>query len=88
MESCEELSLVREDRDGHTACAPVVVPTAELGSDVWPGEPLKASKREAPLKMSSPEPKGSEGTWKMTRSIGGMWTRGNAWSRAVLINRA
>jgi hypothetical protein len=49
------LSLVREDRDGHTACGPVVPPGALLGSDVWEGEPLKASKREARLKMSSPE---------------------------------
>ena len=55
MESCEGLSLVREDRDGHTAGAPVVVPTAWLGSDVWMGEPLKASKRETCLKISSPE---------------------------------
>ncbi len=54
MEICEELSLVREDRDGHTAGVPVVVPTASLGSDVWTGEPLKASKREALLQMRSP----------------------------------
>ena len=29
---CEELSLVREDRDGRTDGVPVVVPTASLGS--------------------------------------------------------
>ncbi len=54
MEICEGLSLVREDRDGHTTREPVVVPTASLGSDVWTGEPLKASKREALLEMRSP----------------------------------
>ena len=54
MEICEGLSLVREDRDGHTAGVPVVPPGASLGSDVWTGEPLKASKREAPLQMRSP----------------------------------
>ena len=32
-----ELSLVREDRDGHTNGAPVVTPVAQLGSDVWKG---------------------------------------------------
>ena len=36
-EICEELSLVREDRDGHTAGVPVVPPGAELGSYVWTG---------------------------------------------------
>ena len=55
MEICEGLSLVREDRDGHTAGVPVVPPGASLGSDVWTGEPLKASKREALLQMRSPE---------------------------------
>ncbi|CBS89858.1 protein of unknown function (plasmid) [Azospirillum lipoferum 4B] len=30
-EFCEDLSLVREDRDGHTSGAPVVTPVA------WPG---------------------------------------------------
>ena len=37
LEICEELSLVREDRDGHTAGAPVVPPGAQLGSYVWTG---------------------------------------------------
>ena len=32
LEICEELSLVREDRDGHTAGVPVVLPRASLGS--------------------------------------------------------
>ena len=32
-----ELFLVREDRDGHTSGAPVVLPRAELGSYVWTG---------------------------------------------------
>jgi hypothetical protein len=27
-ENCEDLSLVREDRDGHTSGAPVVTPVA------------------------------------------------------------
>ena len=31
-EICEDLSLVREDRDGHTAGVPVVLPRAKLGS--------------------------------------------------------
>jgi hypothetical protein len=30
-ENCEELSLVREDRDGRTSGVPVVVPTAFAG---------------------------------------------------------
>ena len=30
--SLRELSLVREDRDGHTNGAPVVTPVAQLGS--------------------------------------------------------
>ena len=34
---CEDLSLVREDRDGHTSGAPVVTPVAWLGSYVWKG---------------------------------------------------
>ena len=34
-EICEDLSLVREDRDGHTAGVPVVPPGAALGSYVW-----------------------------------------------------
>jgi hypothetical protein len=32
-----ELSLVREDRDGHTSGVPVVLPSASLGSYVWTG---------------------------------------------------
>jgi hypothetical protein len=32
-----ELSLVREDRDGHTSGVPVVLPKASLGSYVWTG---------------------------------------------------
>ena len=35
QEICRELTLVREDRDGQTSGAPVVVPTAQLGSYVW-----------------------------------------------------
>ncbi len=31
----EELSLVREDRDGHTSGVPVVAPAAPPGSYVW-----------------------------------------------------
>ena len=31
---CEDLSLVREDRDGRTSGAPVVTPVAQLGSYV------------------------------------------------------
>jgi len=31
-ENCEALSLVREDRDGHTSGAPVVTPVARPGS--------------------------------------------------------
>ena len=34
-EICEDLSLVREDRDEHTAGVPVVSPGAALGSYVW-----------------------------------------------------
>ena len=34
---CEELSIVREDRDGQTAGVPAIVPTVTLGSYVWTG---------------------------------------------------
>ena len=37
LEICGGLSLVREDRDGHTAGVPVVLPKASLGSYVWKG---------------------------------------------------
>src|SRR5699024_3883292 len=37
LEVREELSLVREDRDGHTTGVPVVPPGAWLGSYVWHG---------------------------------------------------
>jgi hypothetical protein len=37
LENCEELSLVREDRDGQTSGVSVVVPTALLTSYVWKG---------------------------------------------------
>src|SRR5699024_10317491 len=37
LEVWEELSLVRDERDGHTACVPVVPPGASLGSYVWQG---------------------------------------------------
>src|SRR5690625_2762393 len=47
------------------------------GSD----KPLKASKREARSKINIP----IRAFWKTTRSIGGRCTRGNAFSRAVLI---
>ena len=53
-DACEELTLVREDRVGRTAGAPVVGEPASLGSHVRTGEPLKASKRESPLKRSVP----------------------------------
>ena len=36
-EHCEDLSLVREDRDGHTSGGPVVAPAAVQGSYVWTG---------------------------------------------------
>ena len=47
-------SPVREDRDGSTAGVPVGMPIPELDSYVEKGEALKASKREAGPKMSSP----------------------------------
>ena len=37
LEIWEDLSLVREDRDGRTSGAPVVTPVAQLGSYVWTG---------------------------------------------------
>jgi hypothetical protein len=37
LEYCEELSLVREDRDGRTSGAPVVTPVASPGSYVRTG---------------------------------------------------
>ena len=36
-ETCGDLSLVREDRDGQTSCVPVVMPMAMPGSYVWKG---------------------------------------------------
>ncbi|GAC1516698.1 MAG: hypothetical protein NVS1B11_38030 [Terriglobales bacterium] len=36
-ETCEALSLVREDRDGRTSGAPVVAPAARPGSYVRTG---------------------------------------------------
>jgi hypothetical protein len=35
QETCEELSLVREDRDEQTPCVRAVPPGAPLGSEVW-----------------------------------------------------
>jgi hypothetical protein len=35
QETCEELSLVREDRDEQTPCVRAVTPVAPLGSEVW-----------------------------------------------------
>ena len=61
------LTLVREDRVGRTSSIPVVAPAAAPGSCVRKGETLKASKRETLHKMRSPQPKGSEGSWKTTR---------------------
>ena len=49
-----ELSSVREDRDGRTKGESVVAPAAWLGSQVREGYTLKASKREANLKIRSP----------------------------------
>ena len=54
QEDCGEPSLVREDRDGLTSGVPAVLPKAAPGSYVGTGEPLKASKREAPPKTSAP----------------------------------
>ena len=54
QECCGEPSLVREDRDGPTSGVPAVLPRAAPGSYVGTGEPLKASKREAPPKTSTP----------------------------------
>src|SRR5699024_12612440 len=50
----EELLLVREDRSRGIAGAAVVVPTAQLGSEMRKGETLEASKREADLKKKCP----------------------------------
>ena len=47
-------SPVREDRDGSTAGVPVRMPIPELDSYVEKGEALKAYKREAEPKTSSP----------------------------------
>ena len=58
QECCEAPSLVREDRDGLTSGVPAILPRVAPGSHVGTGEPLKASKREAPLKMSTPRPQG------------------------------
>ena len=49
-----ELFLVREDRDGRSSGAPVVLPRASLGSYLRTGSALKASKCEAPHEKRSP----------------------------------
>ena len=54
QDTCGDLSLVREDRDGRTSSVPVVPPGAALGSYVRKGEALKAYKREALPKMRYP----------------------------------
>src|SRR5699024_4529864 len=51
VETRRRLSLVREDRDGRTSGVPVVPPGAGLVGYVRKGSPLKASKREACIKM-------------------------------------
>ncbi len=48
------LALVREDRAGQTAGGRVVGRPAMLGSYVWDGEPLTASKWETGHKISHP----------------------------------
>ena len=48
------LALVREDRAGQTAGGRVVGRPARLGSYVWDGEPLTASKWETGHKISHP----------------------------------
>ena len=54
QEHCGEPSLVREDRDGPTSGVPAILPRVAPGSYVGTGEPLKASKREAPPKTNAP----------------------------------
>ena len=89
LERCGALFLVREDRNGRTPGAPVVMPMARPGSYVRTGEPLNASKRETPPKMNAPESfETPEGPWQTTTWIGGRWTRRKACSRPVLIDRA
>ena len=68
------LTLVREDRVERTSGVRVVVPTAALGSYVRTRETLKASKRETLHEMRSPWTQVPKGSWKMTRSIGRVWT--------------
>jgi hypothetical protein len=57
QEDCGEPSLVREDRDGLTSGVPAILPRVAPGSYVGTGEPLKASKREAPPKTNLPRAK-------------------------------
>ena len=78
---CEELSLVREDRDGRTAGGPVVGQPAPLGSYVREGEPLKASKRESCLKTKHPGLRARDPR-ETTGLIGGAWTAGNRLERS------
>ena len=49
------LTLVREDRVGRTSSVSVVAPAAAPSSYVRKGETLKASKREANLKIKFPQ---------------------------------
>src|SRR5690606_41937261 len=82
------LLLVREDRGGRTSGVPVVSPDALPGSYVRKRSPLKASKREACLKMRSHrglDP--PEGPSKTTTLIGWVCKRCEALSYPVLIAR-
>ena len=81
------LTLVREDRVERTSGVRVVVPTAALGSYVRTRETLKASKRETLHEMRSPWTQVPKGSWKMTRSIGRVYKRGDALSLPILISR-
>ena len=84
---CEELSLVREDRDGRTDGVPVVTPVASLGSYVRKRETLKASKREAPPKMRLPWGQPPEGPFETRTSIGHRCKRRKVLSQVILIAR-
>ena len=57
------MTLVREDRVERTSSVPVIAPAVTPGSYVRKGETLKAYKREARLKIRSPNLiRGKKGT--------------------------
>eukprot|EP00831_Metopus_contortus_P002084 TRINITY_DN10775_c0_g1_i2.p3 TRINITY_DN10775_c0_g1~~TRINITY_DN10775_c0_g1_i2.p3 ORF type:complete len:123 (+),score=16.14 TRINITY_DN10775_c0_g1_i2:64-432(+) len=88
---CREVSwarrCVQETGNGRTNGVPVVAPAAWLGSQVRNGQPLKASKREANLKIRYPlsmETCLTKDSSKTTRLIGQVCKHSNVLSLSLI----